>query len=58
MSKIRIITYGYDADIIRFLGSASANISLQHAENLIQDLHDNRKTKEEVCSQSILQLYN
>ena len=50
MRKVRIITYGYDADIVRFLGKASANVSLQHAENLLQDLQDIRKTEEEVCS--------
>ena len=49
MRNVRIITYGYDADIARFLGRASKNTSLQHAENLIQDLHGIRKAKEQVA---------
>ena len=37
------------SDIVRFLGRASKNTSLQHAENLIQDLHGIRKAKEQVA---------
>ena len=58
MKNVRIITYGYDADIVRFLGKASANISLQHAENLIQDLHNIRKTKEQVISLILFKNYS
>ena len=49
MRKV-LIMYGYDVDIIWFLGKASANVSFQYAKNLLQGLQDIKKTEEEVCS--------
>ena len=43
----KILTFGYDADVGGFLSSTSQNTIHQHAENLLSDLADLRKTPAE-----------
>ncbi|KAI9746048.1 MAG: hypothetical protein M1818_000729 [Claussenomyces sp. TS43310] len=39
----QILTWGYDADVSRFLGSSGQNTVHQHATNLLSDLADSRQ---------------
>ena len=41
---VRIFTWGYDADVVGFLSSASQNTINQHARNLLRDVDDLRST--------------
>ena len=45
---MRIMTYGYDADVIKFFSNASKSSILQHSINLLEDLQLERDTPEEV----------
>ena len=44
-SKARILTYGYDADVVSFTDGASKDRIHNHAETLIQKLYSNRRLK-------------
>src|SRR4051812_14758765 len=50
MKDVRIVTFGYDADVTGPLSLASQNNVLQHADKLLQDLRGIRTRKEEACS--------
>jgi len=40
--KARISAFGYDADVVKFLGQTSQNKIRQHANNLLSDMADMR----------------
>jgi hypothetical protein len=40
--EARISAFGYDADVVKFLGQAGQNKIRQHANNLLSDLADMR----------------
>ncbi|KAK4198213.1 hypothetical protein QBC40DRAFT_350343 [Triangularia verruculosa] len=40
----RVMSFGYDADVTKFIGPVSRNTVRDHAENLLNDLTDNRGT--------------
>lgn len=46
LPDVQILTWGYDTDVDRFLGSASQNSIHQHATNLLADLTDLREEQE------------
>ena len=48
IKNIRIITFGYDSDVVKFLGKVSQNQIRDHAQTLIGDLRGCRKKGDEV----------
>ena len=48
VSNARIITYGYDANVMNFFSSTSQSSIHQHAINLLEDLQRKRRTQGEV----------
>ena len=48
IKNVRIITFGYDSDVVRFLGRVSRNRIHDHARTLIADLRRCRKKGDEV----------
>ncbi|KAE9364277.1 hypothetical protein N431DRAFT_355121, partial [Stipitochalara longipes BDJ] len=47
LPNIRIMTYGYDADVINFFSNTSKSSIFQHSINLLEDLQLERDTPEE-----------
>ncbi len=43
ISEARIVTYGYNADVVHFFRPAGQNTVREHARNLIEDLTDLRR---------------
>ena len=48
VQNVRIITFGYDSDVVRFFGRVSQNQIRDHARTLITDLRRRRKKGNEV----------
>ena len=48
VQHVRIITFGYDADVVRLFGRVSRNQIHDHAQTLISDLRGCRKKGQEV----------
>lgn len=46
----RILAFGYDADVVKFLGQTSQNKIRQHANNLLSDLADMRFSSDTVSA--------
>jgi hypothetical protein len=44
----RIMSFGYDANVVNFFSVASHSSIFQHAQNLLQDLQRERRTPDEV----------
>ena len=44
----RIMTYGYDANVMNFFSNASQSSIFQHAINLLEDLQRKRRSQDEV----------
>lgn len=43
-SNVRIITWGYDSKVVNIRGSASQASLFSHAENLLEDISDLRRS--------------
>ena len=48
VQSVRIMTFGYDSDVVKFFGRISRNQILDHARTLIADLRRHRKKGDEV----------
>jgi hypothetical protein len=52
--KARIMTYGYDADIVHLLGSSSSNTLRDHGRSLAIDFASKRRRTKSVSRQNLL----
>lgn len=50
VSNCRIMTWGYDADVVHFFRPAGSNTTFQHAQNLLVELERFRRGPNEVSA--------
>jgi hypothetical protein len=49
LPKARIITYGYDADVVHLFSRTSKNTIFNHSQSLVKAVHRMKRSPSEVC---------